>query len=96
MKYSAPRGTRDILPEESFAWRFIVQTIIRVLTTYNYEEIQTPIFESSDLFQRAVGDATDIVEKEMYTFTDKGDRMMALRPEGTASVVRAFLQNGEY
>lgn len=96
MNYKAPRGTRDILPEESFAWRFIIQTIIRVLTTYHYEEIQTPIFESADLFQRAVGDTTDIVEKEMYTFSDKGDRLMALRPEGTASIVRAYLQNGEY
>ncbi len=93
MKYTSPRGTRDILPEESFVWRQTVNKIINILENYNFSEIQTPIFESADLFQRAVGDTTDIVEKEMYIFKDKGERMMALRPEGTASVVRAYLQN---
>lgn len=93
MKYSTPRGTRDILPDESHAWRWIQSKIAELLTLNNYQEIQTPIFESADLFQRAVGETTDIVEKEMYIFQDKGDRTMALRPEGTASVVRAFLQH---
>ncbi|MDD5457422.1 MAG: histidine--tRNA ligase [Candidatus Margulisbacteria bacterium] len=96
MKYTCPRGTRDILPEESYAWRYISNQIIDILTLYNYQEIQTPIFESADLFQRAVGDTTDIVEKEMYIFKDKGDRSLALRPEGTASIVRAYLENSNY
>ncbi len=93
MKYSTPRGTRDILPDESHAWRWLHSKIAELLTLNNYQEIQTPIFESADLFQRAVGETTDIVEKEMYIFQDKGDRTMALRPEGTASVVRAYLQH---
>ena len=93
MKYSTPRGTRDILPEESHTWRWMQSQIAETLTRYNYQEIQTPIFEGADLFQRAVGETTDIVEKEMYIFQDKGDRTMALRPEGTASVVRAYLQH---
>jgi len=93
MKFSSPRGTRDILPEECDVWRHISNTIITIFQLYNYQEIKTPIFESSELFQRAVGDETDIVEKEMYVFEDKGKRSLALRPEGTASVVRAYLQN---
>jgi len=93
VKYSTPRGTRDILPDESHAWRWLHSKIAELLTLNNYQEIQTPIFESADLFQRAVGETTDIVEKEMYIFQDKGDRTMALRPEGTASVVRAYLQH---
>ncbi|OGI09882.1 MAG: histidine--tRNA ligase [Candidatus Margulisbacteria bacterium GWF2_35_9] len=93
MKYTSPRGTRDILPEECDVWRYITDTIVNIFNVYNVKEIKTPIFESAELFQRAVGDQTDIVEKEMYVFEDKGKRVLALRPEGTASVVRAYLQN---
>jgi histidyl-tRNA synthetase len=93
VKYTVPRGTRDILPDESYSWRYILDHIISIARLYNYEEIKTPIFESAGLFLRAVGEETDIVEKEMYTFEDKGGRSLALRPEGTASIARAYIQN---
>ncbi|WOS96391.1 histidine--tRNA ligase [Nosocomiicoccus massiliensis] len=91
-----PRGTQDILPKDSYKWQFIEDTLIDVCEKYNYQEIRTPIFESTDLFVRAVGDTTDIVNKEMYTFKDKGDRSMTLRPEGTAPVVRSYIENKMY
>ena len=94
MKLSAPKGTRDILPDESFAWQWLEQTFQRVCNQYGYEEIRLPTFEQTDLFLRGVGDTTDVVQKEMYTFLDKGERSMTLRPEGTAGVVRSFLENG--
>jgi histidyl-tRNA synthetase len=93
MKYKCPRGTRDLLPLESHYFRKTINNLISIFKLYNYQEINTPIFESSGLFVRAVGDATDIVEKEMYSFLDKGNREITLRPEGTASVVRAYLEN---
>ena len=93
MKIQAPRGTNDILPQETAKWQYLEQKVKEIFTTYNYQEIRTPIFEKTDLFQRGIGEATDIVEKEMYTFEDKGWRSITLRPEGTASVVRAFLEN---
>jgi len=96
MKYTSARGTRDILPDESGVWRKFIKRITEILINFGYEEIQTPIFEQVELFQRAVGDTTDIIEKEMYVFKDKGDRNLALRPEGTASIVRAYLQNMNY
>lgn len=96
MKVNAPRGTNDILPPVSLRWQYL-EEITRVLFhTYNYEEIRTPIFEYTELFQRGIGEVTDIVEKEMYTFEDKGGRSITLRPEGTASVVRSFLENKIY
>lgn len=91
-----PRGTQDILPKDSYKWQFIEDTLKDVCEKYNYQEIRTPIFESTDLFVRAVGDTTDIVNKEMYTFKDKGDRSMTLRPEGTAPVVRSYIENKMY
>lgn len=94
MKYVIPRGTRDILPDEVKIWQYIENTFQRVCLRYNYQEIRTPIFESTDLFTRSIGSTTDIVTKEMYTFTDKGNRSMTLRPEETAPVIRACLQNG--
>lgn len=93
MQIQSPKGTRDILPSEVQTWQWVEQVARSVFGTYGYQEIRTPIFESTDLFVRGVGDTTDIVEKEMYTFNDRGNRSVSLRPEGTASVVRAMLQN---
>ncbi|GEM00553.1 histidyl-tRNA synthetase [Halolactibacillus halophilus] len=91
-----PRGTQDILPGQSEKWQYIESTFIDICRRFNYQEIRTPIFEHTELFQRGVGDTTDIVQKEMYTFEDRGNRSLTLRPEGTASVVRAFVQNKLY
>ena len=93
MQIQSPKGTRDILPSEVQTWQWVEEVARSVFGTYGYQEIRTPIFESTDLFVRGVGDTTDIVEKEMYTFNDRGNRSVSLRPEGTASVVRAMLQN---
>lgn len=92
----APRGTKDITPQESYKWNYIESKFKEVCSLYGYEEIRTPIFEHTELFQRGVGDTTDIVQKEMYSFTDKGDRNITLKPEGTAGVVRAFIENKMY
>ncbi|SDI21146.1 histidyl-tRNA synthetase [Planococcus glaciei] len=89
----APRGTYDVLPDQSAKWQEIEAKIIELCNLYQYKEIRTPIFEHTELFQRGVGDTTDIVTKEMYTFQDRGDRSLTLRPEGTASVVRSFVEN---
>ncbi len=96
MDIKAPRGTNDILPPLSLQWQFMEKTLVKLLKAYNYQEIRTPFFEYTELFQRGIGEVTDIVEKEMYTFTDKGGRSITLRPEGTASVVRAFLEHKVY
>ncbi|MDW0117438.1 histidine--tRNA ligase [Sporosarcina thermotolerans] len=93
MNFKVPRGTQDILPSESWKWQQVESIIREVCDMYRYKEIRTPIFEQTELFQRTVGDTTDIVTKEMYTFTDRGDRSMTLRPEGTAPVVRSFVEN---
>lgn len=93
MKIQLPRGTRDILPEEVAKWHFLERSFEEICTDYQYQEIRTPIFEHTELFERGVGDSTDIVTKEMYTFEDKGGRSLTLRPEGTASVVRAFVEH---
>lgn len=89
----APRGTYDVLPEQSAKWQEVEQKINELCRLYQYKEIRTPIFEHTELFQRGVGDTTDIVQKEMYTFQDRGDRSLTLRPEGTASVVRSYVEN---
>jgi histidyl-tRNA synthetase len=94
MKYAAPKGTRDILPGETAAWQYVGRTFAEVCARFGYREIRIPTFEQTDLFQRGVGDTTDVVQKEMYTFLDKGGRSMTLRPEGTAGVVRSYLENG--
>lgn len=88
-----PKGTEDILPEEVYRWQYLEDTAMSVLESYNFKEIRTPIFESLELFQRGVGDTTDMVSKEMYDFQDKGGRHIALRPEGTAPIVRSYVQN---
>lgn len=88
-----PRGTNDFFGDTVRKWQYLEDLIRRICREYGYGEIRTPVFEHTELFQRGVGDTTDIVEKEMYTFTDKGDRSLTLRPEGTASAVRAFIEN---
>jgi histidyl-tRNA synthetase len=90
----APRGTQDILPPQSSQWIYLESVLRDVCRRYNYHEIRTPVFEQSELFSRTVGEATDIVEKEMYAFKDKTGRDLALRPEMTASVARAFVEHG--
>jgi len=94
--YQRPKGTIDILPEQSRLWQHVEAVARDVFNTYQYQEIRTPIFESYDVFSRSAGDTSDIVTKEMYNFEDKGHRMMALRPEGTAGVVRAYVENKLY
>ncbi|MCQ6266398.1 histidine--tRNA ligase [Fictibacillus sp. WQ 8-8] len=93
MGYQIPRGTQDILPGTVEKWQFVEEKAREICSRYNYKEIRTPIFEHTELFLRSVGDTTDIVQKEMYTFTDRGDRSLTLRPEGTASTVRAYVEN---
>ena len=85
----APRGTRDILGDESWKWAYVTQMCRDVADDYGYKEVYLPIFEHTELFCRGVGETTDVVEKEMYTFTDKGGRSITLRPELTASMVRS-------
>jgi histidyl-tRNA synthetase len=87
--YRAPRGTTDILPEEQSHWRYIEQRAAQLCQLYGYERIDSPTFEDTGLFARSVGQGTDIVEKEMYTFRDKGGNSITLRPEGTAPVCAA-------
>lgn len=91
-----PKGTNDIYGSNAKVWKYIEEVIDSVMEKYNYNYIRTPIFESSELFHRGIGDSTDIVTKEMYDFKDKGDRNMTLRPEGTAGVVRSFIENKMY
>ncbi len=88
------RGMRDILPEQSSSWQYIENTARQLFNSYGYSELRTPIIESTDLFKRSIGDATDIVEKEMYTFEDRNGDSLTLRPEGTAGCVRAGIQHG--
>lgn len=94
MKYSVPKGTKDILPEDIYRWQKAEQVFAEVCSQYGYGEIRIPTFEQTDLFLRSVGDTTDVVQKEMYTFEDKGKRSITLRPEGTAGVVRSFIEHG--
>jgi histidyl-tRNA synthetase len=93
MRYQASRGTQDILPDDQPWWDYVYQTAARLCRQFRYGPVETPIFEDASLFQR-VGEATDIVQKEMYVFKDRGDQELALRPEGTAPVCRAYLQHG--
>lgn len=92
-KIKAIYGTRDILPDEAPIWQHVMTTVASLASNYNYRMIHPPIFEATELFARGIGETTDIVSKEMYTFTDQGDRSLTLRPEATASVVRAYLEH---
>lgn len=91
-----PRGTKDILPKESYKWVYVENLFRKVCSLFGYEEIRTPIFEHTELFKRGVGETTDIVQKEMYSFQDNGGRDITLKPEGTAPAVRAFIQDKLY
>lgn len=93
MNFKVPKGTQDILPGQTEKWQKVEKVIRDLCNVYRYNEIRTPMFESTELFQRGVGDTTDIVQKEMYTFEDKGGRSLTLRPEGTASTVRAYVEH---
>ncbi len=89
-----PKGTKDVLPQDSYKWQYVESMAREVAGLFNLKEIRTPTFEHTELFQRGVGDTTDIVTKEMYTFKDKGDRSITLKPEGTAGAVRSFIESG--
>ena len=88
------KGTQDTLPSESYKIQFVEQSVLEIAKNYGYKEIRVPVFEHTELFQRGVGDTTDVVQKEMYTFEDKGGRSITLRPEGTAGVVRSYVEHG--
>lgn len=94
VKITKPRGTNDVLPSQSAAWQAVEGKLITAARRFGYSEIRTPVFEATELFARGVGDGTDVVNKEMYTFEDRGGRSISLRPEGTAGVVRAAIENG--
>jgi histidyl-tRNA synthetase len=96
VKYKGVKGTRDILPPETDIWRHLESTAAGVFQSFGFREIRVPVMEETQVFTRSIGDTTDIVEKEMYTFTDRGGRGITLRPEGTAPVVRALVQNGVF
>ncbi|GIN10479.1 histidine--tRNA ligase 2 [Shouchella clausii] len=96
MSIQLPRGTQDILPDDAAIWQYIEQVAKETCETYHYQEIRTPIFEHTEVFSRGVGDTTDIVQKEMYTFSDRGGRSLTLRPEGTAAVVRSYVNHKLY
>lgn len=96
MAIQAPKGTKDVLPSESYKWHYIEDLIRNKADIYGYKEIRTPVFEHTELFLRGVGETTDVVQKEMYTFNDKGNRSITLKPEGTAGAVRAFIEHGLY
>lgn len=89
-----PKGTKDILPQDSYKWQYIEEKSKELFANYGFKEIRVPVFENTELFQRGVGETTDVVQKRVYTFEDKGGRSITLRPEGTAGVVRAYIENG--
>jgi len=94
MLTKAPKGTKDVLPGDSYKWQYVERVMREHCADFGYREMRTPVFEHTELFLRGVGDTTDIVQKEMYTFNDKGNRSITLKPEGTAGVVRAFIEAG--
>jgi len=96
MAMKAPKGTRDMLPQDAYRWQYIEEEWAKICSEYGFKEIRTPVFESTDLFNRGVGDTTDIVQKEMYTFEDMGGRSITLKPEGTSPAVRAFIESNLY
>ena len=93
MAIQAPKGTKDLLPTESYKWQYLEENLRKIAHTYGCREIRTPMFESTELFLRGVGETTDVVQKEMYTFEDKGGRSVTLKPEGTSPAVRAFIES---
>lgn len=89
-----PKGTKDVLPKQSYLWQYVEKAARETAESFGFREIRTPVFEHTELFLRGVGDTTDVVSKEMYTFLDKGNRSITLKPEGTAGVARSFVENG--
>ncbi|APM40366.1 histidine--tRNA ligase [Clostridium kluyveri] len=96
MAIQAPKGTKDILPTESYKWHYLEDKFKNIADSYGYREIRTPVFEYTELFQRGVGETTDVVQKEMYTFLDRAGRSLTLKPEGTSPAVRAFVEGSLY
>ena len=96
MNIQAPKGMKDILPKDSYKWHYIESNMRFVAESFGFREVRTPVVEHTELFLRGIGDTTDVVQKEMYTFTDKGNRSITLKPEGTAGVVRQFIENKLY
>ncbi|MGO1369999.1 histidine--tRNA ligase [Senegalia sp. (in: firmicutes)] len=92
----APRGTKDVLPNESYKWQYLEKVFREVCNNFGYKELRTPTFEHTELFERGVGETTDVVQKEMYTFLDKGDRSITLKAEGTAPAARSYIENKLY
>jgi histidyl-tRNA synthetase len=96
MIIQAPKGTKDMLPADAYKWHYIEKRLREIAATYGFREIRTPIFEHTELFLRGIGETTDVVQKEMYTFNDKGNRSITLKPEGTAPAVRAYVESSLY
>ena len=96
MKISAQKGTKDVLPNESYKWQYIEKEWAKICSEYGFKEMRTPTFEATQLFNRGIGDTTDVVQKEMYTFEDMGHRSITLKPEGTSPAVRAFIESNQY
>ena len=91
---NVPKGTKDVLPQDSYKWQFVESVARETARVFGAQEVRTPTFEHTEVFLRGVGETTDIVNKEMYTFLDKGNRSITLKPEGTAGIARAFVENG--
>jgi len=96
MIIQAPKGTKDMLPADAYKWQYLEKRLREIAATYGFREIRTPIFEHTELFLRGIGETTDVVQKEMYTFNDKGNRSITLKPEGTAPAVRAYVESSLY
>lgn len=96
MNIQAPKGTKDMLPENAYKWQYVENLFRKLCSVYGCKEIRTPMFENTELFIRGVGETTDVVQKEMYTFEDKGGRSITLKPEGTAPAIRAFIEHGVF
>ena len=96
MAIKAPKGTKDVLLTESYKWQYIEQKWAEICSEYGFREIRTPVFEATELFNRGIGDTTDVVQKEMYTFNDMGGRSITLKPEGTSPAVRSFIESNQY
>lgn len=96
MAIKAQKGTKDVLPSESWKWQYIESEWAKICAEYGFKELRTPIFEATELFNRGIGDTTDVVQKEMYTFNDLGGRSITLKPEGTSPAVRSFIESNLY
>ena len=96
MLTNAPKGTKDMMPDQAYRWHYVEKKFSEICDKYGFKEIRTPAFEHTELFNRGVGETTDIVQKEMYTFNDHGNRSITLKPEGTSPVCRSFIEHKQY